>query len=67
MPRIRRPIPGVDPELLVKDAAKLLPDPSRRAFLRGGLSVGALSLLTGCAVADGFSAGVAAAQDLHVQ
>ena len=56
MPRIRRPVPGVDPELLVKDAAKLMPDPTRRLFLRGGLSVGALTLLTGCNVADGFSA-----------
>ena len=56
MLRIRRPIPGVDPNLLVKDAAKLLPDPTRRLFLRGGLSVGALSLLTGCTIADGFSA-----------
>ena len=56
MPRIRRPIPGVDPELLVKDAAKLLPDPSRRLFLRGGLSVGALTMLTGCDIVDGVSA-----------
>ena len=56
MPRIRKPIPGVDPELLVKDAAKLLPDPSRRLFLRGGLSVGALTLLTGCNIVDGVSA-----------
>ena len=56
MPRIRKPIPGVDPQLLVKDAAKLLPDPARRMFLRGGLSVGALTLLTGCNVVDGFSA-----------
>jgi len=56
MPGTRRPIPGVDPKLLVKDAARLLPDPARRLFLRGGLSVGALSLLTGCTIADGFSA-----------
>lgn len=56
MPHIRRPIPGVDGRLLVKDAAKLLPDPARRAFLRGGLSVGALTLLTGCDVVDGKSA-----------
>ena len=56
MPRIRKPIPGVDPNLLVKDAARLLPDPTRRLFLRGGLSVGALTLLTGCEVVDGFSA-----------
>jgi DMSO/TMAO reductase YedYZ molybdopterin-dependent catalytic subunit len=56
MPRILRPIPGVDPDLLMKDAAKLLPDPSRRMFLRGGLSVGALTLLTGCNIVDGVSA-----------
>ena len=30
MPRIRKIIPGVDPKLLIKDAAKLLPDPARR-------------------------------------
>ena len=35
MPRIRKAIPGVDPKLLIKDAAKLLPDPTRRLFLRG--------------------------------
>ena len=35
MPRIRKPIPGVDPKLLIKDAAKLLPDP------RGGCSCAA--------------------------
>jgi DMSO/TMAO reductase YedYZ molybdopterin-dependent catalytic subunit len=56
MPRILKPIPGVDSELLVKDAAKLMPDPSRRMFLRGGLSVGALSMLAGCTVSDGMSA-----------
>jgi DMSO/TMAO reductase YedYZ molybdopterin-dependent catalytic subunit len=56
MPRIRKPIPGVDQRLLIKDAAKLLPDPARRRFLRGGLSVGALTLLTGCNVVDGVSA-----------
>jgi DMSO/TMAO reductase YedYZ molybdopterin-dependent catalytic subunit len=56
MARIRRVIPGVDPALLVKDAIKLMPDPTRRLFLRGGLSVGALTLLTGCNIADGLSA-----------
>ena len=41
MPRIRKAIPGVEPKLLVKDAAKLMPEPTRRAFLRGvgGVSV----------------------------
>jgi DMSO/TMAO reductase YedYZ molybdopterin-dependent catalytic subunit len=56
MPRIRKPIPGIDPQLLIKDAAKLLPDPTRRLFLRGGLSLGALTFLTGCDVIDGPSA-----------
>jgi DMSO/TMAO reductase YedYZ molybdopterin-dependent catalytic subunit len=56
MTRARRPIPGVDPRLLAKDAAKLLPDPTRRLFLRGGASLGALAFLTGCDVVDGPSA-----------
>jgi DMSO/TMAO reductase YedYZ molybdopterin-dependent catalytic subunit len=56
MPRIRRAIPGVDPKLLIKDAAKVAPDPTRRLFLRGAASLGTLTLLTGCDVVDGFSA-----------
>ena len=52
MPRIRKIIPGVDPKLLIKDAAKLLPDPARRVFLRGGVSIGALMVLTGCDIID---------------
>jgi len=54
--RTRKPIPGVDARLLAKEAARLLPDPSRRLFLRGGASVGALALLSGCSVTDGMSA-----------
>ena len=53
MARIRKPIPGVDPKLLIKDAAKLMPAPTRRLFLRGGASLGALALLTGCDIIDG--------------
>src|SRR5215217_2867687 len=53
MPRTRKPIPGVDPQLLIKDAAKLMPDPTRRLFLRDGLSLGALTFLTGCDIIDG--------------
>jgi DMSO/TMAO reductase YedYZ molybdopterin-dependent catalytic subunit len=49
-------IPGVDKQLLVRDAAKLMPDPSRRRFLTGGASLGALTLLTGCNVSDSLSA-----------
>jgi DMSO/TMAO reductase YedYZ molybdopterin-dependent catalytic subunit len=56
MPRQRKLIPGVDPKLLIKDAAKLLPDPTRRLFLRGGASLGALAFLTGCDIIDGPSA-----------
>src|SRR5712691_5650858 len=52
MPRIRKPIPGVDPKLLIKDAAKLMPDPSRRLFLRGAASLGAITMLTGCDLVD---------------
>ena len=52
MPRIRKIIPGVDPRLLIKDAAKLLPDPSRRLFLRGAAGVGAITMLTGCDIID---------------
>ena len=39
MSRIRKNPPGVDPRLLIKDAAKLMPDPTRRLFLRGGDTV----------------------------
>jgi DMSO/TMAO reductase YedYZ molybdopterin-dependent catalytic subunit len=52
MPRIRKPIPGVDPKLLIRDAAKLLPDPSRRLFLRGAAGLGAITMLTGCDIID---------------
>ena len=56
MPRLRKAIPGVDPRLLINDAAKLMPDPTRRLFLRGGASLGALAFLTGCDIVDGISA-----------
>jgi len=49
-------IPGVDKKLLIKDTAKLLPDPSRRLFLRGATSLGALTFLTGCDIVNGDSA-----------
>ena len=49
----RKPIPGVDAKLLIKDAAKLLPQPSRRLFLRGAASLGSLAMLTGCDIIDG--------------
>jgi DMSO/TMAO reductase YedYZ molybdopterin-dependent catalytic subunit len=53
MSKPRKQIPGVDPRLLIKDAAKLLPQSSRRLFLRGAASLGALSMLTGCDIIDG--------------
>ena len=49
-------IPGVDKKLLVRDAMKTMPDPTRRRFIAGGASLGALTLLTGCDVSDSFSA-----------
>jgi DMSO/TMAO reductase YedYZ molybdopterin-dependent catalytic subunit len=51
--RSRKPVPGVDSRLLIKDAAKLLPETSRRFFLRGAASLGALAALTGCDIVDG--------------
>ena len=48
----RKIIPGVDAKLVIKDAAKLMPDPMRRHFLRGAASLGALTLLTGCDIID---------------
>jgi DMSO/TMAO reductase YedYZ molybdopterin-dependent catalytic subunit len=56
MSRARRIIPGVDSKLLIKDAAKLMPDPTRRLFLRGGASLGAIAFLTGCDIIDGQTA-----------
>src|SRR3984893_16497816 len=52
MRKITKAIPGVDAGLLIKDAAKLLPNPSRRLFLRGATSLGAITLLTGCDIVD---------------
>jgi hypothetical protein len=51
--RIRKSVPGVDSKLLIKDAAKLVPVSSRRAFLSGAGSLGALTFLTGCDIIDG--------------
>lgn len=56
MSLFRKTIIGVDKTLLVKDATKLMPELSRRRFLAGGASLGALTLLTGCEVSDSFSA-----------
>jgi DMSO/TMAO reductase YedYZ molybdopterin-dependent catalytic subunit len=53
MARQRKSVPGVDAKLLIKDAGKLLPEPSRRLFLRGAASLGALAMLSGCDIIDG--------------
>ncbi|MCB1412721.1 MAG: molybdopterin-dependent oxidoreductase [Xanthobacteraceae bacterium] len=45
-------IPGVDTKLLVRDATRLMPDLTRRRFIAGGASLGALTMLTGCDVVD---------------
>ena len=37
-------IPGVDKTLLVRDAIKTMPDLTRRRFITGGASLGALAL-----------------------
>jgi hypothetical protein len=55
MRRSKARVPVVDAGLLVKDAATLLPNPSRRMFLRSA-SLGSLALLTGCDIIDGPSA-----------
>jgi DMSO/TMAO reductase YedYZ molybdopterin-dependent catalytic subunit len=57
MPKFIKPNPtglsASDRKLLVKDATKLMPDPTRRLFLRMGASAGALALLTGCDLGSG--------------
>jgi len=49
-------IPGVDKRLLIKDSLKVMPDLTRRRFIAGGASLGALTLLTGCDVVNSDSA-----------
>jgi hypothetical protein len=56
MARSRFSVPGIDAELLTRDAANLLPEPTRRRFLHGAASLGALAFLTGCDIVDGPSA-----------
>src|SRR4051812_43949661 len=53
MSRRRASVQPIDGDLLAKDAAKLLPEPTRRHFLRAGASIGALAFLTGCDIIDG--------------
>lgn len=53
MARKTKIISGVDQKLLIKDAIKIMPAPTRRMFLRGAASLGALTMLTGCDIVDG--------------
>ena len=46
----------VDTKTVLRETARLLPDPSRRAFLRGAAGLGAVTLLTGCDIVDGDTA-----------
>ena len=48
--------PRSDADALVKEALKRLDLPTRRLFLRDSLTLGGLSLLTGCSLGDGKSA-----------
>jgi DMSO/TMAO reductase YedYZ molybdopterin-dependent catalytic subunit len=54
--RQRKVVSSVEPKLLIRDAAKVMPDPMRRSFLRGAASLGALAFLTGCDIIDGDAA-----------
>lgn len=50
-PSLFRPKAGIDQSVL-QTSAKLVADIDRRKLLRGGLSLGALTMLTGCSVTD---------------
>ena len=50
-PSIFRPKTGID-QTILHDNAKLVADIDRRKLLRGGLSLGALTMLTGCNVTN---------------
>jgi len=47
---------ALDGDAVVKEALRLIGQPSRRMFLRHALTLGGLSLLTGCAIVDEDSA-----------
>jgi len=55
---VRRPKPrfGIDENVVLRKALKDLPSPARRLFLRHSLTLGGLSLLTGCHIVDEESA-----------
>ena len=44
--------PAVDGDAVVREAVRLLEQPARRRFLRHSLTLGGLSMLTGCAIVD---------------
>ena len=44
-----------DKKMIIKDAAKILPNPARRLFGQQALTLGALVMLTGCKLTDGNS------------
>src|SRR6478752_7226583 len=52
----RRLLPGLDASAILREAGKLLgkrvEQPSRRAFLRRGLTLGGLAMLSGCSLSD---------------
>ena len=52
---LKKRIETLDQQQIIKDAAKLLDMPSRRRFGRQLLSLGGLSLLSGCSLSDGNS------------
>ena len=55
--KIRTPsMPNVDGQAVVKDALRLLDQPTRRFFLKRSLTLGGLSLLSGCTIVDSDSA-----------
>ncbi len=47
-------VQGLDRQIILREAEKLI-DPSRRLFAKQALSLGALSLMTGCALTDNAS------------
>ncbi len=53
---IKAPRLGIDGDALLKDALRELELPTRRLFLKRSLSLGGLSLLTGCTIVDEDSA-----------
>lgn len=49
---LRTSLSGLDQIALLKDARQALPDPLRRRLLGGALSLGGISLLSGCSLTD---------------